>query len=84
MTNKIEVLFHDYEGHRDLVAVGLYTPHSKGGWLDGKRSEPETFESMEIYDILTPEGGSVDSEHLRHSALEALWDSVTVYDVEDW
>jgi len=84
ITETINALFHDEEGCRELVAIGRYAPADEGGWQDGKRSEPPTSASMELDDILTPEGGSVYVEELRDSALKALWDEVEDYEVEDY
>ena len=84
MKTEITSLFYDEHEHRHLVASGYYYPEERGGWLDGKRSEPDEPEYMELADITDEDGGEVDIEFYRGQAMKALWHEVEQYTVEDW
>ena len=84
MHQEITALFYDEHDNRHLIASGRYYPESKGGWVDGKKSEPDEPHHMELRDITTEEGGEVEWEPVAHEAMKALWEEVTQYIVEDW
>ena len=82
--NQLTALFHDEDGCRELLAVGIYHKADPGGWLDGKRSEPPTEAYMEVTEITTPDGGDAYCETLLDAAAHALWQQVATEPAEDW
>ena len=82
--NKINALFHDEDGCRELIAEGIYHKADPGGWLDGQRSEPPMEAYIEVTDITNEEGGDEYCETLLDAAKCALWKEVETEPAEDW
>lgn len=77
MYHEITALFYDDHNHRHLIAEGRYHPPTKGGWVDGKKAEPDEEAWMELRDVTTEEGGSVlPCEIAECMATRALWEEV--------
>ena len=83
---EIEAMFYDDIEHRHVLARGIYHPEDKGGYVDGKQSEPDEPAWIEVLDIMDEDGGELAWEMYKHEATQVLWEEAVslCQPQEDW